>query len=503
MLAITLVINLCAPSNIAAATEAEAGRPEALKSQNGDVVKLTPEAEKAIGLKVVEVKRLPLPREIEVFGTIEAMPTKTYVQHALLGGRIVETRVELGEHVKKGQVLAILDSPEINKLAAETLNTRNNIEAEIKKSKADYATEKSQNQARLELAQATYNRLNKLLDEKIAAMKSLETARADLEVIKLRIENIQKKEEVEIRALEKKLKISLRSLTDRLRQLGVPDKEIAEMLKSEVAVLIVPITATREGVITDVQANPGETINGEDPLFNILDYSTVWAQAEVYEGDMDRVAAGQKVTIRANAIPNRKFEGKVSHVGSEVDPKKRTLPVRVEIPNPELRLKPDMFVELYIQTEEPTLAIKVPKDAIVEGSGHYAVFVQVKDGTFQMTRVVLGRSFGDDVEITQGLKPGQRVVARGAFQLDSTILKSQGSTDNFTHPTEQRHHDRDADEAPARDPNAFNPLWLVIAATAFIFGIGVASLFMRSGRQHQQGTEASSLSEEAEKSHRN
>lgn len=501
-MAITIVINLCATTFSVAATDTEAGKPESLSSATGDIVKLTPEAAKAIGLRVIEIKRLPLPREIEVFGTIEAMPTKTYVQHALLGGRIVETKVELGEQVKKGQVLAILDSPEINKLAAETLNTRNNIEAEIKKAKADYATELNQNQARLELAQATYNRLNRLLDEKIAAMKSLETAKADLEVIRLRIENIKKKEEVEIRALETKLKISLRSLTDRLKQLGVPDKQITEMLKSEVAVLIVPITATREGVITDVQANPGETINGDDPLFNILDYSTVWAQAEVYEGDMDRVAAGQKVTVRANAIPNTKFEGKVSHVGSEVDPKKRTLPVRVEIPNAELRLKPDMFVELYIQTEEPTLAIKVPKDAIVEGSGHYAVFVQIKDGTYQMTRVVQGRSFGDDIEIVQGLQPGQRVVARGAFQLDSTILKSQGSTENFTHPTEQRHHDKDADEPPTQSQNAFNPIWLVIASTAFILGIGVASLLMRSGKQSQIGTESTALSEEAEKSHR-
>jgi multidrug efflux pump subunit AcrA (membrane-fusion protein) len=501
---ITLVIFVLTSSLAVHATDADGGKHEPLNSPTGDIVTLSADAQKAIGLNVIEVKRLPLPREIAVFGTIEAMPTRTFIQHALLGGRVIDTKVELGDQVKKGQVLAILDSPEINRLAAETLNTKNNIETEIQKLRSDYASERKQNQARLDLAQSTYNRLITLHQEKIAALKSLETARTELEVAKNRLENIKKKEEVELQALELKLQISLRSLTDRLRQFGVPEESIKKMLVSKVAMLNVPVTSTRSGVITDVQANPGETINGESPLFDILDYTTVWAEAEVYEGDMDRVKANQKVTIRANAIPGVQFLGKVAHVGSEVDPTKRTLPVRVEIPNPNLRLKPDMFVELFIQTEEPTLTIKVPKDAVVEGSGHYAVFVQVKEGTYQMTRVVQGRSFGDDIEITQGLKPGQKVVARGAFQLDSNLLKAHGSTDSFTHPTEQHHHDEDEDdddEKPTNNSPFANPLLLVMAAVAFVLGIGVASLFMRPSKQPER---IAPQSEEAqEKSHMN
>jgi len=490
---ITLVIVMFACLNFAA--RAHDDSPITSKPSNaptGDIVTLSPAARDAIGLKVMEIQKLPLPREIAAYGTIEAMPTKTYIQHALLGGRILDVKAELGDQVKKGQILAILDSPEINRLAAETLNTKNNIDTEIKKAKADYATERKSAQSRLELAQATYNRLVTLMDEKIAALKSLETAKTELEVAKNRVDNLKRKEEVEINALELKLRISLRSLTDRLRQFGVPKEQIDKMLASDVAVLQVPIAGTRGGVVTDVHANPGETINGEDALFDILDYTIVWAEAEVYEGDMDRVAAGQKVWVKANALPGVKFEGKVSHVGSEVDPKKRTLPVRVEIPNPKLRLKPDMFVELFIQTEEPTLAIKVPKDAVVEGTGHYGVFVEVKPGTYQLTRVTQGRSFGDDVEIAHGLRTGQRIVSRGAFQLDANLLKTQGSTDAFSHPTEQSaHHDHEEEDGNKNnnDKPPVNPMLIVLAVGAFVLGIGVAALFMRSGKRPEKSSD--------------
>ncbi len=465
-----------------------------------ETVKLSERAKEAIGLKTEVAGKDWLPLEIKALGTIEALPTRTYVQHALLGGRVIETNVDLGDQVKKGQVLAVLESPEINRMAADLLNTKNSGTAEILKARSDYTSERNQAEARLTVAQTTNDRLIRLYEEKIAALKSVEAGKADLEVARNRLDNLKRKEQVDLQALELRLKINLRSQIDRLKQLGMPEASIQKMLKYNVAVTVVPVTATRSGVVTAVHANPGETINGQDPLFDILDYSLVWAQAEVYESDMDRVADGQKVTVYANALPHFSFPGTISHVGSEVDTKKHTLPVRVEVPNPELRLKPDMFVELAIATRGPVKAMKVPKDSIIDRAGHYCLFIEQKPLTYQLVRVKLGKSFGDDVEIVAGVEQGQKVVVRGAFQLEANLLKAQGTTDVFSHPTESSHggHHHEDDDDDHKAAAAINPLLYVAFALAFGLGVGVATMFVRTSKSTKESTDVTKTTSEEE-----
>ncbi|MBX9668447.1 MAG: efflux RND transporter periplasmic adaptor subunit [Candidatus Obscuribacterales bacterium] len=465
-----------------------------------ETVTLSQRAKEAIGLRTETATKGWLPLEIKALGTIEALPTRTYVQHALLGGRVLDTKVDLGDQVKKGQTLAILESPEINRMAADLLNTRNSLSSDINKARSDYTSERNQAEARLTVAQTTNDRLIKLYEEKIAALKSLEAGKAELEVAKNRLENLRRKEQVDLQALDLRLKISLRSQIDRLKQLGMPESSIQEMLKSNVAVTMVPVTATRSGVVTAVHANPGETINGQDPLFDILDYSLVWAQAEVYESDMDRVADGQRVIVTANALPHFKFPGKISHVGSEVDTKKHTLPVRVEVPNAELRLKPDMFVELTIATREPVMAMKVPRDAIIDRAGHYCLFIEKQPLTYQLVRVSLGKSLGDDIEIVDGVAQGQKVVVRGAFQLEANLLKAQGTTDVFSHPTDtgNRAHRHDEHEDEHNKSATINPLLYVAFALVFGLGVGFATIFVRTSKSIRVSTDESKTTSEEE-----
>jgi hypothetical protein len=191
---------------------------------------------------------------------------------------------------------------------------------------------------------------------------------------------------------------------------------------------------------------------------------------------MSRVAERQEVSISVGAFPDEKFVGKVSHVGMQVDPNTRTLPVRIEIKNPSWKLKPDMFARLSIETNEPASSILVSKDAVIERNGHSMVFVKVKGG-YQPTQVNLGRTFGDQVEILNGLSPGQIIVTRGAFQLAAELLKSHGGADLFTHPVEGErigfeHHM----EAPAK-PGLGLAGGIIGILVAFILGISVGIIF--------------------------
>ena len=449
-----------------------------------EVIRISDRARDAIGLKVEKVEMRPLPLEVSVLGEIEAMPTKSYVQHAMLAGRVERVDVELGDRVKPGQVLAVLDSPEVNRLAAELLNTKASMEAEIKKVKSQYATEKSQADTRIELAQAEYDRMSTLAAEKIASERSKQSARAELLLAQSTKKNLSTKMSVELEALEIKLKVSVKSLIDRLKQVGVSEAAIKQMLATENAIVQVPVRSTKEGVLTKIMANPGETADDQDPLFEILDLNTVFATADVYENDMERVRVGQKVTIKTSALPGRIYKGTLFLVGAEVDTQKRTLPVKVKITNADLELKPEMFVNMYIQTNEPTKAILLPREAVMEKTGHFAVFRQVKPGIYQRTEVEVGRNIGDDVEILGGLEPGSYVVTRGAFQLDAHLLKQRGDTDAFSHPTETG-EDHDHGQAPAaKKVIGMNPLWVVVVVLAFIGGGVLSAVFLRSSTKN-------------------
>ena len=160
----------------------------------------------------------------------------------------------------------------------------------------------------------------------------------------------------------------------------------------------------------------------------------------------------------------------------------------MKIKNLDGKLKPDMFVELRIQTHEPAQAIILPKEAVVEKTGHFGVFIEVKPGVYQLNMVELGRSLGDEVEILAGLTPGQKVVSRGAFQLDAHLLKSRGNTDAFSHPTEGHEHDHE--KAPGKGEgesglaSAAGKLTPVLLVAAMIFGSVATAVFLRlTGRE--------------------
>lgn len=444
---------------------------------SGEVVNLKPAAREAIGLEVTPVAQSKLPLEIVTTGGIEAIPTKTYIQHGLLSGRVYDVLVEQGDTVKEGQTLVILDSPEINRLGAEVLNTKNDMQLEITKVKSNYNADRNQADVRLNLARSNYERMKTLYEEKIASRRSLEAATVDLRVAESRLENIRKKEAAELDSLKVKMKVTIESMTNRLKQIGLDDKTINQMLDSDYSILRVPIKSSRSGVVVDIQANPGETVSDNDPLFEVLDIATVYATADIYEQDMDRVEEGQKVIVTANALPKRIFEGTITFVGSEVDNTKRTLPVRVKIANPEFKLKPDMFVSLRIQTQEPATSIILPKQAVIERTGHFGVYLEVKPGTYQLNYVQVGRSLGDEIEILDGLKVGAKVVTTGAFQLDAHLLKSK-STDLFSHPTETEHHHDHAEHDEQQ--NKWNPAFILVIVGAMVFGGLVTAVVLKS-----------------------
>lgn len=444
----------------------------------GEPIPVSALGKAAIGLHTETITLQPLSAQITTTGKIEPIPTREFNQQALISGRINRVLVQPGEAVHAGQVLLMVDSPEINQLAAETLQNKFGIESEIHKTAATLDAEINQAQAQLNLAELNLKRSQQLVNEGIGAKKDMQNYVADVAYAKNRLDVAIQQKEIALKALRTKLRIGFESLLFRLRQLGVPEGELKNMLLSQNTIKEVPVTSTKSGVITDIQASAGSSVSQSVPLFKVSDLGVVWATADVYEDDMSRIRLGQNVLVKVGALPNEVFRGKVTFIGRLVDPATRTLPVRVEINNPGLRLKPDMFATLYIETGEASQSLVIPREAVVERTGHDVVFVDSPAG-FQAYQVELGRSVGDNVEIVRGIKPGQHVVTQGSFQLDAELLKSHGRTDLFIHPVEGEREQADLKQTSGSS----QPSWQVIAVlvfAAFLLGIVASVLLFRS-----------------------
>jgi RND family efflux transporter, MFP subunit len=160
----------------------------------------------------------------------------------------------------------------------------------------------------------------------------------------------------------------------------------------------------------------GATVGSDANVFKIIDLSRVWIDANVFEKDLARVRVGQLVNVKVPSFPDSTFTGRVILISSVVDPDTRTVQVRTEVPNPDGRLKPDMFANVEIVTAGRAAAISVPLSAVLDDGGKSVVFVA--DGNnYTKKEVTLGLKSDDRVEVVQGLNAGDKVVTKGNYLL--------------------------------------------------------------------------------------
>lgn len=291
-------------------------------------------------------------------------------------GRIVAVQADLGARVQRGQALAMLESVEVGQIRAEER------EAE----------------ALLRIAQENHAREQRLAEQGISSRKELLEAESQL----------------------RRAEAALHSAEDRLQVLGASHDHGAGGQFS----LVAPFA----GVVVARDASLGEMATPADTLFTVADLSGVWIELDIFERDLARVGRGQSVAVMVTAYPGRTFPGRIVYVGDVLDPAKRTVRARVEIPNPESALKPGMFATASIQVGGggPPLAV-VPQDALQMVEGRRVVFVPGDaPGEFQVVPVEVGETIdGDRVIILSGIAPGSRVVTAGAFALRSELSKSE------------------------------------------------------------------------------
>lgn len=233
----------------------------------------------------------------------------------------------------------------------------------------------------------------------------------------------------------------------RLEQWNITAKQVAELEKtrqpSEVLVLHSPF----RGVVEEVPVDQGRKVSIGDHLVNVANLSVVWVWAEFYEDELPMLEKGEKVSITTKSYPGESFEGELSLINPFLVEMKRTVKVRVDIPNPEFKLRPGMYVDMELNMDMGE-GLTIPVSAVMPTGARALVFVDKGEGKLEPRAVQIGRQFNDIYEIKGGLKEGERVVTSANFLIDAES-KVQGAVKNFEGETE-----RQGDVAPPVAPAA-------------------------------------------------
>ncbi len=220
-----------------------------------------------------------------------------------------------------------------------------------------------------------------------------------------------------------------RAVREKLRLWKIDDRQIAAIEASGEVKAELDIHADVAGVVIKRGYSTGDFVGRGDVLFEIADLSRVWVQLDAYESDIPLIKVGDKIEITVASFPGRIFSAKVNFVDPLVNPQSRTAAVRAEIGNPDLALKPDMFINAKVKVKQTSKekSLLIPKSALLWTGKRSIVYVDVTDGeypAFELRELTLGARSGDYYAVVAGLNPGEKVVANGVFAIDAAAQLS-------------------------------------------------------------------------------
>jgi cobalt-zinc-cadmium efflux system membrane fusion protein len=295
-------------------------------------------------------------------------------------GIVREVRKNLGDPVRRGEIMAVLDSRELADLISGILSARE----------------------RFALAQNNFAREERVWAKKISSEQDYYQAKNSLA----------------------EANIDLRNAEQRVRTLGFSDEFISQIpTRPDKGITLYEIAAPFDATVIEKHISLGEVLKDDSPAFLIADLSTVWVNLDVHQKDLPLIRIGQPVEIViGNSVASA--AGHVAFLDPMATETNRTIHARIVLPNPEGKLRPGLFVNGRVTVDKVRIPVLVPNDAIVMIDGKACVFLS-ENGGFRLQPVATGRTNGAETEITAGLAAGRSFAAKGAFTLKSELQKPE------------------------------------------------------------------------------
>ena len=314
-------------------------------------------------IETTVVHRRQMASQLVLPARVVAIPTRMVHIYPLISGRVLSLRILPGQQVRKGEQIGGLQSSDAGQARADF------EKAKIEAARAD-----------LQLTRA-----KELLAHDVMAQKDYD----------------------DLKALDQTDHAELERARQALHVLGFNENSTSD---------IVPIVAPISGVVLDVGTGAGElqrSLDNATPIATIADIKSIWIVGDLYPRDQATVRIGQPASITVNGYPGLVLQGAVQNISDAVDPVTLTLKVRVVLPNPGYRLKPDMYANMTLTTQTREVIV-VPSTAVIRDGSEAFVFVETAPGKYDRRNITLGDTEADNDEVTQGFDDGDKVVTAGA-----------------------------------------------------------------------------------------
>ncbi len=341
----------------------------------------------ASGIETVAARFIERADPLETVGRVTFDERRTARLGSLVQGIVHQLEAQPGDRVANGAIVARLHSHVVHDAWAAYFKSL----AEQRRANAELA-----------FARTAESRAAALVADKALSPQELERARADVTAA------------TELLAA---VKAEITRTEQELAHYGITARPDADPLSHE----DVPVVAPFSGVVIERLATVGSTVTPGTPLLVISDLSRIWVTAEIDESLVGRVVAGRPVTVQTAAYPGESFPGRLAAVGDVVNPDTRRVTLRIEAPNPDRKLKPQMLATVTIAATAPRRVLVVPSQALQTMDGETVVFVRTGADQFVRRAVVIGATVDGEVEITRGLEDGDVVATSGAFLLKSAL----------------------------------------------------------------------------------
>ena len=379
-----------------------------------------------------------------------------------VGGIVKRINADLGQFVRRGQTIAVISSEEL----AQTQSKFLSMKAELNEAQKRYKralnlseiSEESRNEldkttanlkareAKLTEAKSNYKRSQKLVKIGAISKREFEQVTTDFRVAEanvresknrfararklLKINPARKNEIDQFLTKVRKVQADVASVRENLLVLGLSKERVNSLNSPRQISADLPIASPISGTITERIANKGEVVSTNAKLAKVTNLATVWVIGQVYEKDLGKLRIGSGASIKSDAYPNELFRGNISYIDPNLDENTRTAQVRIEIPNPNQKLKIGMYVNVAysrIGGSEKTAPL-VPKDAVQSIGGQKIVFEVTNDPkVFILRRIKIAQERDKSYPIKEGIFVGDKIVAEGSFLLRAEFLKTNSS----------------------------------------------------------------------------
>jgi RND family efflux transporter MFP subunit len=363
---------------------------------SGDVVvTLSPEAVERAGLATATVATGALATDVRVPGVVEPNAYQQVAVTPLVSGRVTRVAAQLGARVRKGDTMAEIYSPAIADARTKYISAQAMLDA--------HDLELQRTEKLVQIGAASRQELERIHAEHAAQVAEVNSARSQLEL------------------------------------LGVPAPASHGAQAGDTVSATTGVPAPIDGVVTERNANVGLNVDAATKLFTVVDLSTVWIVADVYERDFSRVRVGSEAAITTPAYPGATRRGRVGYIDPQVNGATRTAKVRIEVANPRGELRLGMYADVALSTGEATARVLIPRASIQRIGNRSAVYLTdpQQPGRFVQRAVTLGASSGDQVEVVSGLQPGDIVVSEGSFFIraeQERLGETSGGSIQHSHP---------------------------------------------------------------------